>query len=98
MKINLKYLLLTVLLFTIEVCIARNFYNKIIRNYIGDVLVIMLMYCFIRSFFRISVNKCLLFVLLFACGIETLQYFNLLNMLGLQNSKMAALILGRNFS
>ena len=38
------------------------------------------------------------FVLLFAFGVETLQYLNIVDKLGLQNSKIARTVIGTSFS
>ncbi|MBC8047186.1 MAG: DUF2809 domain-containing protein [Fimbriimonadaceae bacterium] len=96
--INRKYLLPAILLLLTEIFIAYYVYNKLIRNYIGDVLVVMLIYSFIKSFWDMPIFKAALYVLLFAYSIEFLQYLQLLKFLELEDSKIAAVILGRNFT
>ena len=86
------------LLFIIEVLIALYVHDEIIRPYIGDVLVVILMYCFIKSFLQLSVLPVAIFVLLFSFGIEFLQYLNIVEKLGLQNSKIARTIIGTSFA
>lgn len=95
---NKKYFLLTVLLFFIEILIALFLHDKIIRPYIGDVLVVILIYCFIKSFLRVSVLAVATFTLLFAFSIEFLQYLNIVEKLGLQDCKIAKTIIGTSFS
>lgn len=92
-----KYICLTALLFLVEITIAVFIHDKIIRPYIGDMLVVILLYCFIRSFLNIPALTAALSVLLFSYTIEVLQYFNLVQLLGLQKSKLATIILGCSF-
>jgi hypothetical protein len=98
LKFNKIYFSLAVLLFAIEVLIALFAHDDIIRPYVGDVFVVILIYCFVKSFFDTPVLKTALFVLLFAFAVEGLQYLNILNRLGLKESKIAATIIGSSFS
>jgi hypothetical protein len=98
LKFNKIYFSLAVLLFAIEVLIALFAHDDVIRPYVGDVLVVILIYCFVKSFFDTPVLKTALFVLLFAFVVEGLQYLNILNRLGLKDSKIAAVIIGSSFS
>jgi len=95
---NSKYFLLTILIFVIEVLIALFLHDKIIRPYIGDVLVVILIYCFIKAFIKLSVYKVAIFVLLFSFCIEFLQYLHIIEKLGLQNSKIAKTVIGTSFA
>lgn len=85
-------------LFAAEVFIGKYVDDKIIRPYGGDFLVIMLIYCFVRSFLDISVLKCALGVLIFSFSIEILQYFNLVEKLGLGHIKLARIVIGTSFA
>lgn len=93
-----NYLLITSLLFITEVLIALLVHDKIVRPYFGDLLVVILLYCFIKSFLNWSIPQTCWLVLLFAYVIETLQYFNFVHHLGLANSKIANVILGTSFA
>ena len=84
-------------MFLIEVLFALYLHDRIIRPYIGDVLVVIMIYCFVKTFHNGSVTIIALSVLLFAYMVEMLQYFKLINYLGLQNSKVANIILGNSF-
>ncbi len=95
---NKHYLLLTLLLFIIEICIAKFFHDKFIRPYFGDLLVVILIYCFVKSFWNIPYKKAAIGVLLFAFFIETLQYFHLVKRLGLQHNTLAKTIIGSSFN
>ncbi|MGV3767465.1 MAG: DUF2809 domain-containing protein [Chitinophagaceae bacterium] len=96
-RFSIPYFLLTVLLFTIEVLIAKYLHDQIIRPYVGDVLVVLLIYCFVRSFFRFPVLPTVIATLLFAFFIETLQYFNIVHILGLGKYYLARLVIGTSF-
>jgi hypothetical protein len=95
---NIKYFGLTILLFVIEVLIALFIHDAFIRPYIGDFLVVILIYCFIKSFLNLPTVPVAGFVLLFSFGIEFLQYFNFVEKLGLGESKLATIILGNSFA
>ena len=98
LKFQPKYFILTLLLLSIEICIALFVHDSYIRPYIGDVLVVILIYCFIKSFFNLPPNITAIAVLLFSFVVETLQYFKVVNLLGLQNSKVASIIIGTSFA
>nr|WP_294776740.1 DUF2809 domain-containing protein [uncultured Flavobacterium sp.] len=98
LRFNRTYLLLTVLLFVTEVCIALYVHDNFIRPYLGDVLVVILIYCFVKSFLKISVTKAAIGVLLFAFTIETLQYLAIVEKLGLEKNKIARVVIGTSFS
>lgn len=94
---NKLYFLLAIAIFVIEVLIAKFAHDQIIRPYIGDVLVVILIYCFLKSFLNTPVLKTAIAVLVFSYFAELLQYFHLVNKLGLQNSSIAKVIMGTSF-
>ncbi|MBN8878954.1 MAG: DUF2809 domain-containing protein [Sphingobacteriales bacterium] len=96
-RFNKTYFLLAVLLFVIEVLIALYMHDRIIRPYIGDLLVVILLYCFVRAFVSISPVKIVIGVLLFSYLIEVLQYLKLVKLLGLQHSRIANVVIGNLF-
>lgn len=100
MKIHFSklYFVFFLLLFVIEVLIALFIHDDFIRPYIGDVLVVILIYCFLMSFLSVSKIKILVFVLVFSFAIEFFQYFNLVVVLGLEDVKLAKVVLGNSFS
>lgn len=85
-------------LFLTEVCIALFVDDAIIRPYGGDFLVVIMIYCFLKSFIKTKVNYLLLFVLVFAYTIEIGQYFDMVHLLGLENNKLMRIVLGTSFS
>jgi hypothetical protein len=94
---RLKYGLLALLLFGIEVLIALYLHDRIIRPYIGDLLVVILIYCCVKAVINAPVFATALGVLLFAYAVETLQYFRVVDLLGLGHSKLARVIIGSSF-
>ena len=95
---NKIYFSLAVLIFVVEVMIALFVHDRFIRPYVGDVLVVILIYCFARSFFNLPVLPTALAVLVFSFLIETLQYFDIVTKLGLQDSKIASTVIGNSFA
>jgi hypothetical protein len=97
LTLNKKYFTLTIIIFTIEVFIALFVRDKFVRPYLGDVLVVILIYCFIKSFLNLPTLPVAIFVLLLAFTIEFLQYIHIVEKLGLQDSKLARTVLGTSF-
>jgi hypothetical protein len=95
---RLKYFFPATFLFLVEVLIALFVHDRIVRPYVGDVLVVILIYCVVKSFLDCPVLYAAWSVLIFAYLVETLQYFNVLVYLGLAHSKSANIIVGNSFS
>lgn len=95
---NKKFFFLTLLLFITEVLIALYVRDRFVRPYGGDYLVVMLIYCFVRTFLNSPVLPTAVAVLLFAYLIETLQYFRLVDRLGLEHNVIAKTVIGYGFS
>lgn len=94
---NKNYFFLTLILFSVEVFIALFVKDRLIRPFIGDVLVVVLIYCFLRTFLNANRWKVALGVLLLAFFIEILQYFDYVKLLGLENNRILSVALGRTF-
>ena len=95
--INKKYIIPTLIIFWIEILIAIFFYNNIIRSFVGDVLVIILIYFFLSIFIKTKKIYIWLFCLLFAYIIEFLQFINILKLLDLPRCKILTIILWNTF-
>ena len=93
-----NYFVITLLLFAVEILIALFAHDQFIRPYAGDFLVVIFLYCLVKSFFSAPVLPTALAVLLFSYIIETSQYFNLAHHLGFDRSKIALIILGNYFA
>lgn len=85
-----------ILLLLIEIIIALFVHDNFIRPYIGDVLVIAVIYFFIKSITS-SIKYVAIYVLLFAVLIEIGQYFNMVLILDLENNKFFKILLGSTF-
>ena len=96
-KFNKPFFASTLLLFSAEVCITAFLTEGFIRHTFGDFLVVILMYCAIRSYIETKPKYVALAVLAFAFLIEFLQLFNLLDLLNLRDNTLATIILGSTF-
>jgi hypothetical protein len=98
LKFNKYYFILALLLFGIEFYIGTNVHDGFVRPYGGDFLVVILLYCLVKSFINFPVLLTAAWVLFFAYTVEISQYFHLVSLLGLQHSKIARVLLGTSFS
>jgi hypothetical protein len=94
---NPLYFNIALVIFVIEVLIAMYVKDRFVRPYVGDVLVVIMIYCFIRAYFHASAIKVSMFVLGFAITLEILQYFHFIDMIGLRNNKLARIVIGTKF-
>ena len=93
------HLALALLVFAVEVFIATRLpHVSWVRAYLGDVLVVVLLYAMIRSVLRINDYLVLLAVFVFACGIEIAQYFHVAEGLGYVRGDVMYTVIGNTFS
>jgi hypothetical protein len=92
-----KYFYLTLIFLLIEIFIAAYVRDSFVRPFVGDVLVVILVYCFVQSFWKIQPVKAMAGVFVFACIVEGLQYLNIVDKLGLRPYKLLVIILGSSF-
>lgn len=97
LKFNWNYFIVAILLFIIEVIIAVFIHDQFIRPYFGDFLVVILIYCFVKSFVDTPFLKTAIAVLVFSFMIEILQYFDIVSKIGLGHSKLARTVIGTSF-
>lgn len=99
-KFSLKYFLITIAIFLIEVLIATELKDIFfVRAYLGDVIVVILIYTFIKSFFKIGNNeKLILGILIFSFLVEFAQYFNIAEKLGFRAGSLMYVVIGNSFS
>lgn len=95
---NKNYFGFAVLIFFIEVLIALFVDDNFVRPYLGDVLVVILIYCFLKSFLQLPVLAVAIFVLIFSFAIEFVQFLNIVEKLRLEKSKIARTVIGTSFS
>jgi len=94
---RIKYLIAFAILLLVEVLIALYVHDEFIRPYVGDVLVVIAVYCFVRIFVPDKCRLLPLYVFLFAAGVEVLQYFELVKRLGLENNTFLRGLIGSVF-
>ncbi|NLK95567.1 MAG: DUF2809 domain-containing protein [Clostridiales bacterium] len=95
-KEKIKNLLYFLFFLIIEILIALFIHDNFIRPYIGDVLVIFVIFFFIKIFLN-KENKLLpIYILLFAIVVEIIQGLNFIDKLSI-NNKIIRIILGSTF-
>ena len=92
------YFLLSLLLLGVEIFIGVYMHDRIIRPYGGDFLVVIWLYCLVRSFWDLPVPVTAMWVLLFSYLVETSQYFHLADRLGFKGHSLMRVILGSYFT
>lgn len=96
-KKRIVYLVATVFLFVAELCIALFVHDTFVRPYVGDVLVVVLLYTFVRIFIPDGVRLLPLWIFVFAAGVEVLQYFRIAEVLGLSDNPVLSVVIGSVF-
>lgn len=96
-KMRVIYAVMTLLLLVVEIIIALYVHDDFIRPYVGDGLVVMVIYFFIRIWIPEKVRLLPLYVFLFAAFVEVMQYFRLVELLGLGDSRFFRILLGSTF-
>lgn len=87
-----------IIILIVEIIIALYVRDAFIRPYGGDILVTVLICCFVRIFFPSKFKLLPLWVFLFAAAVEFAQYFNFVSLLGLQDIAVLRIMLGTSFS
>ncbi|MDE5558759.1 MAG: DUF2809 domain-containing protein [Ruminococcus sp.] len=99
MKKRIPYITGFFLLLIVEVLIALFIHGGFIRNYMGDVIVVWVVYCFVKMFL-INANNYLtaIGVMIFAFLVEFLQYIHIVDILGLGDITFFRVLIGTSFS
>jgi hypothetical protein len=92
-----KYAILSVGLFVVEIFIALFAHDRIIRPFVGDMLVVILIFTLCRTVVKVNYFRLALCVLIFSFAVEIGQYFNLISILGLQHNALARIVIGMTF-
>lgn len=87
MKKRLLYLLAFIVLVGIEILIGK-FAHGFIRGYVGDMLVVIVIYTFIRIIFPEKFPFLSVAVFLFAVCVEIMQGVNIVDKLGITNENI----------
>ena len=97
MRKRLPYLIATLVLLATEVCIGLFVHDGFVRPFIGDVLVVILIYTFIRIFIPEKMRLLPLYVFIFSVIVELLQYLKIVEVLGLQDNAFLSTVIGTSF-
>ena len=96
-RFDFRSCLISVFLFIVLVLIAVYVNDTIIRPFAGDTLAMIWLYYTAKSLLNISVIRLSVGVLILSYCVEFAQYFNVVTLLGLQNVKIAKIVLGSTF-
>lgn len=97
MKRRILYLMATIILLVVEVLIALYVHDDFVRPYLGDVLVVVVIYTFVRIFVPEKVKLLPLYIFIFAVVVEILQWFHIVNILGLADNRFFSVLIGGVF-
>lgn len=96
-RIRYMYAVGAVVLFIMEVLIALVVKNPIARGYLGDFLVVILLYYILRIFMPFHPSWLPAPIFAFAVFVEVLQYFHIVDILHLSNSTFFKILIGGTF-
>ena len=94
---NKKYFLKFLFVLFVEFLIAIFIDDNFIRPFVGDYLVMILIYLFSRTLFKCNVFIHIFGVLLFCYSVEIGQKINLVGLIGLENYRLARIIIGTHY-
>ena len=95
--LNFKYLTAFIILFIWIVLIAVFVPSGFIRDHFGDILIVIFIYCFIKSFIRNEMKWLIPVIFVFAVLVEIGQYFNIVYHLGLYDITILRIAIGTTF-
>ncbi len=99
MKSRLPYIIGFLLLVAVEVCIGVFYFNFFIRAYVGDVIIVWVLYCLFRSFVpkKFDSYGVALGILAFSFAVEFLQKAHIADILGVKN-ELLRIIIGTSYA
>lgn len=96
-KVRKRYMMYFLLFLFVEIGIAVFLQDTFIRPYVGDMLVVVVLTFFLRIFLGNTCRLLPFFVFLFAAGVEILQYFHFIELLGFADNRFLSVLLGATF-
>ena len=98
-KINdrIKYLISAIIIISAEVFIAVFVNDDFIRPYVGDMLVVFVLYFLYKTLFPKKNKNLPFYIFIFSVIIEILQGINIVDILGLGDIKFFRILIGTNF-
>ena len=97
MKKRFFYLIATLILLIIEVLIALYVHDDFIRPYVGDAIVVIVIYTFIRIFIPEKYRLLPFFIFIFAVVVEILQGIHIVDILGVADNQFLRTLIGDSF-
>ena len=98
MKNNrLIFIISSITLLAVEIVIGLYVHGSFVRPYLGDTLVVILIWCVLRIIFPTGKPWLSAAVLLFAVAVEITQIFPLCDLLGIKNALVRTLM-GTSFA
>ena len=94
---KIKYFDIFLLFLFAEIFIAIFVKDRFIRPYLGDVLVVVLVYFFIKIFILNKIKFLSIYIFVFAVFVEFLQYINIVDILHLANINFFKILIGTTF-
>lgn len=96
-KQRIKYLITFTILLCIEILIAICVHDTFIRPYVGDILVVVVLYCIVRVIIPDKYRLIPFWIFVFAAFIECLQYLKWVERLGIENNAFLRILMGATF-
>ena len=96
-KQRIKYLITFTILLCIEILIAICVHDTFIRPYVGDLLVVVVLYCIVRVIIPDKYRLIPFWIFVFAAFIECLQYMKWVERFGIENNAFLRILMGATF-
>ena len=96
-KQRIIYILISNVLIGVEFIIGLFVHDRIVRPYVGDIIVVVILYAIVRAILPEIKHFLSAYVFIFAFAYEFTQMLPLVDVLGIQNGFMRALM-GTSFS
>lgn len=96
-KQRIKYLIAFIILLCIEILIAIYVHDTFIRPYVGDLLVVVVLYCIVKVIIPDKYRLIPFWIFVFAAFIECLQYLKWVERLGIENNAFLRILMGATF-
>lgn len=97
MRRRVYYGIATLVLLLLEIVIALYVHDDFIRPYVGDIIVVVVIYTFVRVWLPKKVRFLPVYIFIFAVLVELLQYFRIVEVLGLEDNRFMRILIGSVF-
>lgn len=91
---RISYASAALALIAVEVLIALFVNDSFVRPYVGDMLVVVVIWAIARAVIPEGVRLMPLYVFMFAAAVELMQYFDIVRLLGLENNRFFSILIG----